>query len=221
MARSLVQVESGYPDPPPMNQREIVLGLRGGAAVLMVASFEQFLKELVSECLDLIQSNGKVNYDLLPERIRIQNTYGLLEPAMKGVGRAQRNSTKGDRLSDIITACLAIGGKKLQSTAFIETGSNPNKRRVVEMMKHLDIVDVFTAIRPRFEREWGSHVSTTFIPDKLDEIVSRRNEVAHTGQSLTISRKDLRDSLKYLRVLGKVLDIEVHQKCRLIASTSR
>ena len=51
IAESLMKREQRFADPPSPRQFKIVQGLRGGAAVLMVAAFENFLKEVVEEQL--------------------------------------------------------------------------------------------------------------------------------------------------------------------------
>lgn len=51
MAEALLTLESGYNDPPRRNEQKTVLGLRGGTVILIVASFENFLKQLFLEHL--------------------------------------------------------------------------------------------------------------------------------------------------------------------------
>ena len=54
-ARRLQQLEaSQFRDPPPLDDRIAVEGLRAGAIVLMVASFEHYLRTAFEEFVDLI-----------------------------------------------------------------------------------------------------------------------------------------------------------------------
>jgi hypothetical protein len=219
MSRELVSIEAKYADPPAPAQRTAALGLRGGAAVLMVASFEQFLKDLIIENLEKFSRDPAIKYSKMPDRIRVYNAFGSLEKAMKGPINA-RGGPRSKRLPDILTACKALATDRLIPSAFIDTGANPNRENVKEMLRGLDLVDVFSVIKSRFERSWGMPVSADFIADKLDEVVNRRHEVAHTGQALNISRRDLGESMKFLRILAEVLDICIRQHCQKIARTS-
>jgi len=99
--------------------------------------------------------------------------------------------------------------KVVNPTAFSEIGSNPSPARVREMFKRLDIRDVFDRIKVAFDIKWGTPTARTFIPDKLEEIVGRRHVVAHTADALNIARKDLRESIKFLRTLTSLLDVEL------------
>ena len=60
-ARHLFRIETtGYGDPPPPNDRIAVEALRGGATVLMVASFERYLAEALEEFVDLVARRALV-----------------------------------------------------------------------------------------------------------------------------------------------------------------
>jgi hypothetical protein len=60
-ARHLHRIEvARYRDPPPLADQIAVEALRGGATVLMVASFERYLKEALEEYVDLIAKRAVV-----------------------------------------------------------------------------------------------------------------------------------------------------------------
>jgi len=60
-ARHLHRIEvAAYHDPPPLADQIAVEALRGGATVLMVASFDQYLKEALEEFVDLIANRALV-----------------------------------------------------------------------------------------------------------------------------------------------------------------
>jgi hypothetical protein len=60
-ARHLHRIEiATYHDPPPLADQVAVEALRGGATVLMVASFERYLKEAMEEFVDLIAKQALV-----------------------------------------------------------------------------------------------------------------------------------------------------------------
>jgi len=60
-ARRLYRIETAtYRDPPPLADQVAVEALRGGATVLMVASFERYVKEALEEFVDLIAKRALV-----------------------------------------------------------------------------------------------------------------------------------------------------------------
>jgi hypothetical protein len=60
-AKQLYRIEvNAYGDPPPPADRIAVEALRGGATVLMVASFERYLVEALEEFVDLVAKRALV-----------------------------------------------------------------------------------------------------------------------------------------------------------------
>jgi hypothetical protein len=214
LAERLLELErKSYDNPPKKSHREIVEGLRGGAAVLMVASFEFFLRELAIEAIDSI--SGPVHgiaFDKLPDDMRVTAIFESLNLSMKGP-RHGPSIPRRDRIQDVLRNCTAILAGNLDPEAFSDTGSNPGPKIVVALFKNFGITEVLTKVKEDFEssRHWGKPVSATFIQDKLDSIVRNRNVVAHTARALDFSRTDLKDSLKFLRVLGSVLGLAMHK----------
>ena len=103
---------------------------------------------------------------------------------------------------------------RLDPEAFSATYGNPNGDTVTQLLKRLGIADPLRSIRPIFDRHWKKLECETFLKDKLDEIVNRRHRVAHSADALNIGRRDLRESLRFLRVLGKALDDATHRQVR-------
>jgi hypothetical protein len=207
LAQELLRIErETCRNPPKLHEQKAVEGLRGGACVLMVASFEQFLKDSVEEHLTNITAGSKkLLYERLPGKMIIHNTFITIEHATKGKPFDQAKD-KIDRLPDIDTACQMIIKKQINPGAFTMTGGNPNPDTVKQMCANLGIRDVFGSIRPKFLKKWGKPVSHTFLVDKLKEVVNRRHVVAHSANALNVSRSDLRESMRFLRILAETLD---------------
>lgn len=205
-AEELLAIERTIANPPRKADQSKVSGLRGGAAVLMVASFEAFLKAMVIEHLTLLTVHPPpVPFASLPKNMRVNSVYSSLELAMKGQPH-QPKKDRIDRLPDIKTVCTIVAAEKIDPQVLCSTKSNPSASTVVEIFSGLGLEDVLTKIQSRFISKWGKPEAATFIRDKLDEIVLRRHRVAHTGQALDITRIQLNESLKFLKVLAGVLD---------------
>lgn len=212
LAEELLAIErSNYSNPPKQSEQKAVQGLRGGAAVLMVASFEYYLKEICKEHLVKLTSIPPcVDFSRLPDKMRVQSVYNTLERSMKGP-LYQKSIPKINRLSNVENACKIIVSNNINPEAFIDTGSNPNSETVKEMFSNMGISNIFSLIKPDYEHELGQTVAETFISDKLNEIVSRRHIIAHTANALNISRTDLKSSLKHLIILSKLLDKQLNK----------
>jgi len=200
MAVELIKIEEDYNDPPSYDEQKAVQGLRGGAAVLMVASWEDFLGRLVEEELtSLITHNPKIPFKDLPLEMQTHNVIKTLEPAMK-------DANKTNKLPDIEKACQFVIDGKFNPALFSDTRSNPSPKRIREMFNNLGIDDIFVCIRGDFEVEWDKEESITFINDKLGEIMQRRHVVAHKADALKISRSDLNNYIKFMKIIATLFE---------------
>ena len=109
----------------------------------------------------------------------------------------------------------------LNPTAFSGTSGNPGKAAVTELFRRVGFDNIFTVLHPRFESRWKHPVAANFPSDKLEEIVQRRHRVAHRADALTISRVDLKEAERFLRILAEVLDIELAGHIRRLCRESR
>jgi hypothetical protein len=217
MAEELMRLErTSCRNPPRATEVKTAEGLRGGAAVLMVAAFEYFLRACTQEHLaPLTVQPLQVEFGKLPEPMRVHSVYTTLEHAMKGAPYTQTKERK-DRLSDIDAASRLILSGTVNPVAFSATGGNPGPETVKAMWKVLGMPDVLTKLKSGFESKWRKPVSQTFIADKLTEIVNRRHVVAHTANALNIGRTDLKEGVRFLRTLAELLDRELSNHVKAI-----
>lgn len=202
----MLVLESGYLDPPAPADRPIVEGLRGGAAVLMVAAFEQYLKAGIAEGVDSINAaNPPCQFAKFPAAFKVNAVFSALEFATSG-RRTGRDSTKQQRLPDVLTTVRRLHVREVDGEALGQTNGNPNSERVVALFKAIGYERLWTRIKPSFDKAWGAPTAVTFVPDTLNAIVARRHVVAHTASALAIARSDLAAGQRFLEVLVSVLD---------------
>lgn len=85
LSQELLKLERAYKNPPPEKDRKVVQALRGSASVLMVASFEYFLRQMVEEHLiSIVNNSSEISFNKLPEKMQICNIFNTLEQATKG-----------------------------------------------------------------------------------------------------------------------------------------
>lgn len=184
--------------------RNLVLGLRGGAAILMVASFESFVNRLPEIHMNtLIINYSTIDFSKLPKIMQVTNVFKSLDGAMKIKFRPA--TKKIDRIIDIKSACRIILSDQINSDAFF-LGKNPRAYVISNCFKKIGKRRIFKKITIEFQKKWGIEVPTQFIKDKLDEIVDRRNLVAHKSIASRITKKDLIESIKFLMIIAKLFD---------------
>lgn len=207
----LLKIEkSNYPNPLRQDSQKAVQGLRGGAIVLTVAAFENFLRRAFEEHLSSLSKSSNISFAKLPEKMRVSCVYFTLEYAMKG-SPFQEAAPKVQRLSDIDRACKMLIAEFVDPAVFSNTGSNPSSKTVNLMFSNVGVQKVLDNIKDRFEHRWGNSITHTFISDKLDEIIQRRHVIAHTADALNITRTEIKESIKFLKIVASLLDIELRK----------
>lgn len=210
LATALKRLERDrYPHNPKVDDQAFVKGLRGGAAVMMVAAFEFFLRRLFEECISQLNTIPvSIEFQKLPNILKITAVYGGLNRVLKGPWYGPKTS-KVDRIDGIMAACRLLINEQIDPMTFSDTGSNPNGDTVKQKFKEVGLTDIFAKIKPEFEAKWKSPVAHDFIKSKLDEIVRTRHVVAHTADTLNISRKSQNEAFKFLRILSELLEKEL------------
>lgn len=205
---------------PKVAEQPYVKGLRGGAAVLMVAAFEYYLRKLFEENISKLNTiPPSIDFSKLPEQLQVKSVYDGLTRAMNGPKYAAK-LPKVQRINSILDAGKLLINEHINPDTFSETGSNPNSITVKEKFKEIGLTDIFGKIKTSFETKWGQAVPNTFIADKLDEIVRTRHVVAHTADTLNISRNSQNESVKFLKITAELLEkeLEKHIKSLLISA---
>jgi hypothetical protein len=164
LSQALMDLEKKhFHNPPRQNENVAATALRGGAAVLMVASFEFYIRQVFSEYLAALNTTPPIiDCSKLPEKLRIKNVYQSLERAMDGP-LFEEKPKRIDRINDILTTCGILITNQINPQAFSETGSNPNSSTVKEKFKDIGISDIFAEIKIGFEKKYGQPVADIFI----------------------------------------------------------
>jgi hypothetical protein len=215
IAETLMKKELHFSDPPIPRHLKEMQGLRGGATVLMVAAFENYLKEVIEERMDDLVHHRKFNPKKLPDELVFHNYNQMLIQSRDASSLG--NLSFADKIAIFHQVAQGIINGIINSQFFSELAkSNPNSKKVRKLFKSLGIQDIFLIIKPQFDIRWGIATSNTFIPDTLDSILDRRHKVAHTAKVMNVSRLDLQDSARFLRILADLCDEELYRHIRSI-----
>lgn len=222
LANSLKKLERDkYPNNPRIDQQPFVKGLRGGAAVLMVAAFEFFLRRLFEENISNLNAVPvTIDFNKLPDQLKVKAVFHGLQKAMAGPLYREK-PPKVDRINNVMTACKLLINEQIDPETFSETGSNPNGNTVKEKFKEVGITDIFEKIKSDFEAKWKSPVSHDFIKSTFDDIVRTRHVVAHTADTLNISRKSQNNSFRFLKIIAELFEKELQQHMKQIKKNAK
>ena len=192
--------------PQHLKNQKVVEGLRGGATVLMVAAFENYLRELVEEHLnDMTVEPLRFQIQKVPPKTRRINIENRLERV-----RRQKEDT---RVADYLSAAQLVSAGVMMVNSFSGLAqNNPNSKKVRELYNSFGVEDFFKTIKTSFDQVWGIATADTFISDKLDEIVNSRHSVAHSAKILNISRLALQEWLYFFGILGLMCDEALFDK---------
>jgi hypothetical protein len=202
-ARRLHRIEvATYDDPPPLADQVAVEALRGGATVLMVASFERYLKEALEEFVDLIAKQALVtSHEKLSNDFVEYNDFNFFNWLIR-----ESRLPRKEKAEELKRVAQLVAGDGFVPEAFSRTRANPGPSTVRELFREFGVRNPVHSIESNFPRHYRKPFPIGFVEQTLTSIVSRRNEVAHGGFSLSISRSDLRDWIGFLSALGRAAD---------------
>lgn len=178
-----------------------------GAIVLLTGYFEAFLKDLVRQFIEDVSASG-VAFAGLPEAIRDCHFEGggrvltkASEAARKGRATPFGNATREDIVARLNSASGATGSYQIVWEAFADTEANPGPDVVKGIAKNLGLKNFW----PTVSTKSGDPVrwSDTALTSKLNDLIAKRNECAHTGRVSPIpTAADVLDFADMLQSLG-------------------
>ncbi len=200
------------------------------AVVLLAGYFEAFLKDLVREYVDQLSLSGLSFFDL---PLDIQNRHfeggGQVLTRASFAARKGRTTPFGGATREDIAARLqspfaGTGSYRVVWEAFADTKANPSPDVVKEIGKSLGLKEFW----PSIAKGSGNSVrwSQSALTKKLQDLIDKRNESAHTGRVSPIpTAADLLDFTEMLEALGTgfvvTLETELQEhKAKLAARTT-
>jgi hypothetical protein len=202
---ALLKRESRFADPPKGKSQDIVEGLRGGIAVLTIAVFENYLRDAFSEFANSINGHiPPVAFNRLPRKLQETSIIKGMNHVLRSP-QYRLSPPSVPRFAHAKGVAMRVARDEILDEGIADTGGNPSSECVRTMFKCVGVVNVFTDLKSDFDVRWGP-TSTTYLTDKLDEVVRRRHKVAHTGLALGIPRTDLAEGAKFVGVLAELLD---------------
>lgn len=197
------------------------------SCILLLSSYlERYVESLIVEAIDAINYANLLT-DQIPERLRIAQVKELLNDLNLTLQkRLQKDMTK-----DNVTAMLLKSRNVLIDCGwFLENGqpfrrlsgepligesrfSNPAPDKIDELFHHLGI-DRLTRKVVGLDQEEDRRA----VRDKVEEMVNKRNNIAHTGGTITVTQQDVLDYLDYSKRLVRGMDNLVGEEVQRITN---
>jgi hypothetical protein len=192
----------GYRDPPGADEQIAVEALRGGATVLMVASLERYLKDAFEEFVDLVAARARsTNHPKLSPSFVEWNDFNFFNWLIR-----ESRMPKSLRIAELKRVSQLVATDRFVPEAFSRTRSNPGPRTVSDLFREYGISNPMAIIEQNFVRHFKKPFPGGYVSAALGAIIDKRNEVAHGGYALTLSRTDLLDWIHFLTAFGKAAD---------------
>lgn len=204
-SRLLAMERSHFVDPPKTTRQRIgIEGLRSGAIVLMTATLEAYLKDVFVEVVEALEAQRvKKKVVALTVNFLQANDFDGLEAILRDKG-----GDKASRHGDLRRVARAVAQGELVGDGFARTEANPRPDVVAKMLKRFGVSEPFKTLAAEAQVR-GLPYGEVYLRTKLEEILDRRNEVAHQGVSLNVTRLQLQEYVAFIQDLSALIDAVV------------
>jgi hypothetical protein len=115
----------------------------------------------------------------------------------------------------LIKASNYVANEKINPAAFSGAiRSNPNSTKIEILFNSVGHYNIFTKIKKKFDKKIGRNID---IKTTLDAIILKRHQVAHTNiNSINLSRRELSDSVIFIKCLVEICDSELYNQALLL-----
>jgi hypothetical protein len=223
MVDSLIVLENTYTDPPGPNDRGTVYALRGASVVLLVSTFEEYLKIRTQEAVKALNASlhdyRVYDFSKLPQKLLTNHYHLTVRFALEG--NRYDGLKPEDRIPAIKNASGDIAANRLDPVAFSQTNSNPNSKTLKAILNNLGIDDAFRVLKPYYETQSGNPVADIYIADNLDALIKLRNVVSHAISSMSVGRTDVLNYRAFIMHLSNAIDEHYKYYCDQLITNAR
>ena len=192
--------------------------------VLLSSYLERYVESLIVEAIDAI-NNGSPLLQSIPEMLRVAQVKEILYDLSTTL---QKDMTK-DNVSQMIQKSQLLLSDcgwflddlqpfgRLTGEPLIGENrfSNPSPEKIDDLFRHLGIISlVGRVISLETKPDRGA------VRDKVKEMINKRNNIAHTGGTVTVTEQDVAAYLLYSRRLVRGMDTLVGQEVQKITGGS-
>jgi hypothetical protein len=184
-----------------VGRRFQVVALNRAGVVLLSAHLEGFIENLVEECIELLHTH-KVAMGKIPERLRaaqVETTVMKPIPQKDNVAANNRSQELGPILAILWNATTEATDVNLKAKPIISQMNNPGTRDINHLFWYFGIDHVMGTI------SWQK-AGNDGVLAAINELVGRRNAIAHGDPGLKIWKSDVERYRSYVKGVAKALD---------------
>lgn len=192
--------------------------IRESLSILPVSYYEFYLKLLISEFIDKLNSSDpQCIWKNLPENIRRTHLYesnmSLSKKLPKFTTFQQHEEKIFDDLNKIskivLSPFISHSSYKINIEPFKKTDSNPNAETTNKLFNKIGVENVFSdseliSLMLSYDPKFTNRESIT---RELNNIVEHRNVIAHGSSALEMTINELESNIQFLDNLGNTLQI--------------
>ncbi len=191
------------------------------ALILLTSKFEAFLENVVSEYITLL--NDSVMIEFIPEVIKIHHTKELFEKFeiyFQKIGEEDKRKIISDNMKDLALLWKNdTNAKPIQISNKFNFGKHGEKA-INELFKRIgfsNILDEFVIVK-KVQTLDGEEDEDIDFKAKVNELTHKRNTILHNDTSITFTKEEIIDYIKYLKQFSqKLVDklIESIENCQI------
>ena len=190
-----------------IENRPLVETFRQSVVILPIAFFEDFLRTLVEQYIDkLNSSNPRVKWENLPVSLRKAHIFNtavtMRKKSLDGNDDIYQSACLGELkavFEKIVSPIVTPDRYLIVAESFTHTNSNPSSDTVRNMFKIIGINNIFEKLSTSLIVLDPAYTEADSVKRKLDEIVEKRHGVAHGRPASSITREELIQNLVFLQ----------------------
>jgi hypothetical protein len=192
-----------------------VEALNRASVVLLAAHLEGFIEDLVSESFAVLHNRG-TTMAAIPTRIKAaQLESDVMRPIQHGDHRTanQRAQNLASIIADLWNPAVVASANNLRAAPILRQMSNAGTNEINTVFWYFDLDSVMDTIS---WKKAGSEV----VQQNINELVGRRNAIAHGTVSVMVNKGDVKRYMKYVKGVAKKLDLLMETKLRDITNNA-
>jgi len=197
---NLIEIASNLSKESTKIDLDLIRALQAGSLVLMVSTFQNFLQKVIEENIPRLNTEiKKFDLEKFPSSLLLHNYLSSFELAKIA------SNDKTVKIHNIRKCASNICDNLFSWETFVDKRL-PSPGNIKEMFEVLDKSEIFIVLRIRYSQKTTNRCSETYIQDMLNNIISRRNTIAHNYiDKLNLTINDIKSYYDFLNNIAEII----------------
>ncbi|MCA1840150.1 MAG: hypothetical protein LC723_07455 [Actinobacteria bacterium] len=209
-AESLLDLDPTPPGEMPEDVRR-TRAIRRGAVVLLSGHFEAYVRNSQSEMIQAINDEQLVDGAVLAKELRLRQLNVALKPLTETAWLNREQSVRELILREGSHWDQRLAPVVLDADRILEWTRTPTAKNLIRLFRMWGIQDVFGSMTR------AKHTRDQLFVD-IDQLVKRRNQIAHGDTNVDPTREDVRRYIVSARTFATRADRQLARSCRNLLS---